>query len=240
MVSISNGFFDRTHVWLTILLLALVFLLRQNTTVRADDCDNLGRIVHVGLQANDDRCTLRSAPDGHATKRLEDKFDYDYFLFYIGYDADTPINQLYKVTLTDTQLTRPKIVVGTFYDDASVGNGQTATEFWYSEHGASLGGMTIEEFQKMVTMAPNLLHDGVYDYVDGEIVVVQESSGGATRLMFSAVPVGTNLGTNTKGEHWVTFTPPDRDAYLIMVSNYNPTRRKGILTGSYKVIVSEN
>ena len=238
MLMFENARSSFRSVCRVILLLLFLGIVGKDMVAFADDCDNLGRIVHVGLQANDDRCTLRSAPNGHATQRLEDKFDFDYILFYIGYDADTPINQLYKVTLTDTQLTRPKITVGTFYDDASVGNGQTATELWYSEHGASLGGMTLEEFQKMVTMAPNLLHDGVYDYVDGEIVVVQESSDAATRLVFSAVPVGTNLGTNTKGEHMVTFTPPDRGAYLIMVSNYNPTRRNGSLTGSYKVSVN--
>ena len=114
----------------------------------------------------------------------------------------------------------------------------TGADVWYVEYSGSLGGMTLDEFKKMVTLAPNLQHDGVYDYVNGEIVVVQESSGAATRQLFYRVPVGTNLATNAQGDYSVTFTPPDRGAYVVIVSNYDKTRRKGRLTGAYTLNVS--
>ena len=222
----------------------LVGLAAQAGLISADDCDNWGRVVHVNRLADDDLCTLQAGSANGVTKQLEDPYDFDYFVFYLGYDATTPINEPYTVTLTETSLSRPKFVVGTFYDDPILRNrGQRAedaqklSEFWYSRHGSSLG-MTQTEFSNMVSLAPNLQHDGVYDYVDGNIVVVQESSDAATRLMFYAVPVGTNLATNTQGEHTLTFTPPDRGAYVIVVSNYSLTRKRGTRSGSYKLSVS--
>lgn len=238
MYSISKSVSQLFTIGVAIIWLPLLLFARTNMFTFADDCDNLGRIVHVGMREGDDRCTLVAGAGGGVTKQLEDKFDYDYFLFYIGYDTETPVGELYEVTLTNTRLTRPQVTVGTFYDDAQVGGGQSASEFWYGQHSGSLGGMTLEDFQKMVTLAPNLLHDGVYDYLNGEVVVVQESSDAATREMFYAVPVGTNLGTNSRGEHRLTFTPPDRGAYIIVVSNYSRTRRNGRLTGSYTVTVN--
>ena len=240
MLSINKIVSNRTNSWPAALLLFLFLIVCQGMTVLADDCDNWGLVVHVGRQADDDLCTLRAGLNGHATRQLGDKRDFDYFLFYVGYDPETPVNERYSVTLTETRLTRPKISVGTFYDDAPLGNDETGSEYWYNEHSASLGGMTLDEFQKMVTLAPNLHHDGVYDYVNGEIVVIQESSVAETSQLFYAVPVGTNLGTNTQGEYSATFTPPDRGAYIIMISNYNPTNRRGRLTGSYKISVSHD
>ena len=223
------------------LTLALVIsVVAQGMTVFADDCDHWGRLVHTGGQPGDTYCLALSGNGGAVTKQLEDKSDYDYFLLYLGYDDETAIQEVYKVELTNTQLTRPKIVVGTFYDDAPAGNDLTGTDVWYDEYRGSLGGMTLDEFKKMVTLAPNLQHDGVYDYVNGEVVVVQESSNAATRQLFYRVPVGTNLATNTRGEHTVRFSPPDRGAYLIMVSNYNRTGRKGTLTGSYTLNISQD
>lgn len=225
-------------------LLILLGLFLQVYPALADDCDNWGRVVHVNRRADDDLCTLQAGASNGVTKQLEDPYDFDYFVFYLGYDAATPINEPYTVTLTETSLSRPKFVVGTFYDDPTLRNpGQRAedaqklSEFWYSRHGSSLG-LTQTEFTNMVSLGPNLQHDGVYDYVDGNVVVVQESSDAATRLIFYAVPVGTNLATNTRGEHTLTFTPPDRGAYAIIVSNYSSSNRSGTRSGSYKLNVS--
>lgn len=227
-----------------LLALFLLGLIGLAYPVAADDCDNWGRVVHVGLQSGDDLCTLRAGAQGGVTRRLEDKFDFDYFVFYVGYDMETPINEQYKATITSTSLSRPKIEVGVFYDNPplrrtgqSAENAQTASNFWYDAHGSGLG-LSREVFRNMVTLEPNLQHDGVYDYVDGQVVIVQESSDAAIRQMFYAVPVGTVLGTNARGEFRVNFTPPDRGAYIVTVSNYNPTRRRGTLTGSYKLTVS--
>lgn len=238
---ISNRLPSSRSLLVVVILLGLIGLVPP---VSADDCDNWGRVVQVGLQSGDDLCTLRAGAQGGVTRRLEDKFDYDYFVFYVGYDVETSINVPYIVTMAETSLSRPKIVVGVFYDNASLRlpgqayeDAQTTSDFWYDAHGSGLG-LTANEFRNMVTLEPNLQHDGVYDYVDGEIVVVQESSDAAIRQMFYAVPVGTILGTNIRGEHLVNFTPPDRGAYIVVVNNYNPTRRRGTLTGSYKLTVS--
>ena len=229
----------RVYMWsIRIGLLILLGLFWQANLVSADDCDNWGRLIHVGASPGDSFCMTRSGSGGSTTKQLEDKRDFDYFLFYLGYDDETPVGARYRIALTNTNLSRPKITVGTFYDDAPAGNDLTGAEVWYNEYSGSLGGMTLDEFKKMVTLAPNLQHDGVYDYVNGEIVVVQESSGAATRQLFYRVPVGTNLATNAKGDYSVTFTPPDRGAYVVIVSNYNPTRSKGRLTGAYTLSVS--
>ena len=223
-----------------VMVLVLLIAAVQSSSVFADDCDHWGRLVHTGGQPGDTYCLALSGNGGAVTRQLEDKRDYDYFLLYLGYDDETAINESYTVELTNTQLTRPKIVVGTFYDDAPAGDDLTGTDIWYDEYRGSLGGMTLDEFKKMVTLAPNLQHDGVYDYVNGEIVVVQESSGAATRQLFYRVPVGTNLATNTRGERTLRFTPLDRGAYLIMVSNYDPSKRRGTLTGSYTLNISQD
>ena len=235
-----------------IFLLPLLLFSGTNMTVLADDCDNWGRVMHVGRQASDDLCTLRAGASNGVTRQLEDRFDYDYFVFYLGYDLDTPINQRYKATLTDTGLTRPKVTVGTFYDGAALPlpgqrpeDAQTLPDFWFAQHGSGLG-MSEVEFTNMVTLAPNLQHDGVYDYVNGQVVVVQESSDAAIRQMYYAVPVGTVLATNQSTDDPGTpqsekydlyFTPPDRGAYIVVVSNHSSSRRKGSLTGSYKLTV---
>ena len=227
--------------------MALLLGLLSLTTAVADDCDNWGRLVHVGEQAGDDFCFTYAGASGSTTKQLEDKYDYDFFLFYIGYDDETPVNQLYKIALTHTRLSRPMISVGTFYDDAPAYAGLTGSEAWYNEYQAFLDGMTLDQFKGMVTLAPNLQHDGVYDYVDGEVVVVMPGSDAAERAMFYAVPVGTNLATNQPSDdpntphfekYEVFFTPPERGAYMLVISNYNPSRRRGRLTGSYTVDIS--
>lgn len=227
--------------------LILLGLLALAQPAGADDCDNWGRLVHVGEQAQDDFCVTRVGPGGRTTKTLEDRYDYDYFLFYLGYDDDTQINRVYKVALTNTSLSRPQITVGTFYDDAPAYAGLTGSEVWYNAYSADLGGMTLDEFKGMVTLAPNLQHDGVYDYVDGQVVVVTPSSDAATRQLFYAVPVGTMLAINAREDdpntphsekYVIFFTPPERGAYLVMVSNYSPSRRHGRLTGNYTLEIS--
>lgn len=231
--------------WLVAAL--LLFSFAQSGQVFADDCDNWGRLVHVGEQSGDSYCFTRIGPGGSTTKQLEDARDYDYFLFYVGYDEETPVNEQYQLLMTNTSLSRPMITVSTFYDDAGAFGGQTGTEVWYSEYSSHLSGMTLDEFKGMVTLAPNLLHDGVYDYVDGEVVVVQESSDAAIREMFYAVPVGTVIATNQRNDNpetpqsekfEVVFSPPDRGAYLVVVSNYSTTRRRGTLTGGYTLSIS--
>ncbi|MCY3780140.1 MAG: hypothetical protein OXG78_07525 [Chloroflexi bacterium] len=216
--------------------LLLLGILAVAQPAAADDCDNWGRLVHVGEQPNDDFCFARVGAE--TTKTLEGKYDYDYFLFYLGYNSETQLGGDYTVTLKNTGLTRPRIIVNTFYDDAQAWGGLTGSEVWYNAYASDLGGMTYDDFARMVTLAPNLQHDGVYDYVNGEVIVVTPSSDAATRLMFYAVPVGTNLATNDRGALTVNFTPPDRGAYMVMVSNYSPSRRGGRLTGNYTVEVS--
>ena len=221
------------------ILVPLLFFGRTDMNALADDCDNWGRRVHVGTMIDDDWCYARSG-DAADVKRMDNKYDYDYFLLYLGYNDDSDISETYQVELTNTQLTRPQIVVGTFYDEASTGNGEeNYADLWFDVYGSSLGGMTRADFMGMVTYGPNRLFDGVYDYVNGQVVVVQESSDRATRLMFYAVPVGEVVGRNVEGELSVTFNPPDRGAYIIMVSNYGMSRRGGRLTGSYTVNVSQ-
>ena len=227
--------------------LLLLGIFAWSNPAAADDCDNWGRLVHVGELALDDFCLTRVGPGGRTTKTLEDKYDYDYFLFYLGYNGDTEINQVYKVALTNTNLSRPQITVSTFYDDAQAYGGQTGAEAWYNTYSADLGGMTLDEFRGMVSLAPNLQHDGVYDYVDGQVVVVRPSSDAAIRQMFYAVPVGTVLAINAREDdpntpysekYVVFFTPPEKGAYMVVVSNYNISRRGGRLTGNYTVEIS--
>ena len=230
--------------------LAVLFLLgifAWANPAAADDCDNWGRLVHVGEQPGDSFCLTRVGPGGRTTKTLEDKYDYDYFLLYLGYDDETVINQVYKVALTNTNLSRPKITVSTFYDDAQAYGGQTGAEAWYNTYSTVLGGMTLDEFRGMVSVGPNLQHDGVYNYVDGQVVVVTASSDSAIRQMFYAVPVGTVLTTNARDDdpntphsekYTVFFTPPERGAYLVVVSNYSRSKRGGRLTGNYTVEIS--
>ena len=236
----------RSHPgWLVALLLLGLLAMAQPAT--ADDCDNWGRLVHVGEQPGDSFCLTRVGTGGRTTKTLEGRYDYDYFLFYLGYDDDTHINRVYKVALTNTNLSRPKITVGTFYDDAQAYGGQSGAEAWYNAYSADLGGMTLDEFRGMVSLGPNLLHDGVYDYVDGQVVVVTPSSDAAKREMFYAVPVGTVLAENAREDDPNTphseksdifFTPPDKGAYMVVVSNYSPSRRSGRSTGGYTVEIS--
>ncbi len=229
----------RVYMWsIRIGLLILLGMLWQANLVSADDCDNWGRLVHVGEQPGDDFCMMRFGPSGGTGKQLEDKLDFDYFLFYVGYDQETPVGETYKIVLTNTNLSRPKITVGTFYDDAPAWGDQTGTEIWYGEYSGGLGGMSLDEFKATVSLEPNLVHDGIYSNVNGEIVVIPESSNEAIRQTFYAVPVGTNLATNAKGDDSVTFTPPDRGAYVVIISNYNPTRSKGRLTGAYTLNIS--
>lgn len=237
----------RRQGWLGLLI--IIGLLWSAISVSADDCDNWGRLVHVGERPGDNFCLAIAGVGGGTTKQLEDAYDYDYFVFYIGYDDGTPINEVYRLALTNTNLSRPQFHVGTFYDDARAYSGQTTSEAWYSEYSSALGGMSVDDFKRMVTLAPNLQHDGVYDYVSGQVVVVQESSDAAIRQRFYAVPVGTVLASNQRNDnpdtpqsekYEVFFTPPDRGAYVIVVSNYSPTRRRGTLTGSYTVSVTKD
>ena len=223
-----------------IVLLALFALLGQATVVLADDCDNWGRLVHVGEQPGDDFCLAYAGQGGAVTKRLEDKLDFDYFIFYLGYDSETSISGTYEVSLTNTRLSRPKIVVGTFYDDASAWGGQTGTEVWYNAYSSSLGGMSLDEFQMKVTLGPNLKHDGEYELMNGEVVVINDGSDGAIRQEFHAVPVGTAVAISSVGDDTVRFDPPDKGAYIVMFSNYNPTRRNGTLTGSYTLNIAQD
>ena len=246
MLSLHRVSFRHAPVcWLGVFLLFISFA--QTGQILADDCDSWGRLVHVGEQPGDSFCLTRVASGGTTTKTLEDARDYDYFLFYLGYDDETDINRVYKVALTNTNLSRPQITVGTFYDDTAAYGGQTVAEVWYNAYSAALGGMTLDEFRGMVTLAPNLQHEGVYDYVDGEVVVVAASSDAAKLQMFQAVPVGTvvaenqrqdDLNTPQSEKYEVFFTPPDRGAYMVVISNYNPSRRRGRLTGSYTVDIS--
>lgn len=234
-------------LWFTVLILLGVFASAHPAA--ADDCDNWGRLVHVGEQASDDFCLTRVGPGGRTTKTLEDRYDYDYFLFYLGYNDETEINRVYKVALTNTNLSRPKITVGTFYDDPSAYAGLSGAEVWYNAYSADLYGMSSDEFKGMVSLGPNLQHDGVYDYVNGQVVVITPSSDVATRQMFYAVPVGTTLARNAREDdpntrhsekYEIFFTPPDRGAYMVMVSNYSPSRRSGRITGSYTLEISED
>ena len=223
------------------LTLALVItVVAQGMTVFADDCDHWGRLVHTGGQPGDTYCLAFSGNGGAVSKQLEDKFDFDYFVLYLGYDDETAIHEVYKVELTNTSLTRPKIVVGTFYDNAPAWSGQSGTEVWYNAYSGRLGGISLEEFQQRVTLGPNLKHDAQYELVNGQVVLVNEGSAAAIRQEFSAVPVGTNLATNERGETFVYFTPPDKGAYIVMISNYSPTRTRGKLTGSYTLNISRD
>ena len=122
--------------YLAALLLLGLFVMAQPAA--ADDCDNWGRLVHVGEQPGDNFCLTRVGPGGRTTKNLENKYDYDYFLFYLGYDDDTDINRVYKVALTNTSLSRPQFTVSTFYDDAQAYGGQTGAEAWYNAYSADL------------------------------------------------------------------------------------------------------
>ena len=226
-----------------IILLMFLGVLGIDMVAFADDCDHWGRRIHVSPAPDDTFCLTRAGIGGSTTKRLEDPYDFDYFLFYIGYDDATEMDVPYKVELTNTSLTRPKIDVGTFYDDAPLGperSGQTGSAEWYAAYQSQIGGMSLADFQRLVTVAPNLLHDGVYNYVNGEVVIVNAGSDDAIREMFHAVPVGTNLATNERGEKMVRFTPPEKGAYLVMISNYSPTRRKGRLTGSYTLDITKD
>ncbi|MYD08741.1 MAG: hypothetical protein F4X02_01740 [Chloroflexi bacterium] len=233
-------------LFVTLLLLGF-FALAQPAT--ADDCDSWGRLIQVGEQPGDNFCLTRVGSGGSTTKSLEDKYDFDYFVFYLGYNDETNINQEFRVALTNTNLSRPHIAVGTFYDDPQAYGGQSGAEAWYNVYSADLGGMTLDEFRGMVSLGPNLQHDGVYDYVNGAVVVVTPSSDAAKRQMFYSVPVGTVLAENSREDDPNTahsekyeffFTPPDRGAYIIVVSNYSRSRRGGRLTGSYTISVSSN
>ena len=65
--------------------------------------------------------------------------------------------------------------------------------------------------------------------------------------MFNAVPVGTMLAINAREDdpntphsekYEIFFTPPDKGAYMVVVSNYSISRRGGRLTGNYTLEVS--
>ena len=246
MVELQASISFRSLAGLLVALLLLgLFAMAQPAA--ADDCDNWGRLVHVGEQPGDSFCLTRVGPGGRTTKSLEDKYDYDYFLFYLGYNEDSHIDRVYKVALTNTNLSRPQITVGTFYDDAQAYGGQSGAEAWYNIYSADLGGMTLDEFRGMVSLGPNLQHDGVYDYVDGQVVVITPSSDAAKRQMFYAVPVGTMLAINAREDdpntphsekYEIFFTPPDKGAYMVVVSNYSLSTRRGRLTGNYTLEIS--
>ena len=202
----------------------------------ADDCDNWDRMIIVGSRSGDDRCYLRV---GRAeTKQLEEARDYDYFLLYLGYsEATTTSAASYTITLSNTSLRRPKIVVATSYDEGAISSSILVPNVWYNHFGSSEVGLSsLCLFRSRIS---------VREYPSGSSCAPSTGVIPADMVLsdYYKVPIGSVVARNNDQNRDLTlsFVPPDRGAYVIGVSNWKPTmRRRNKVIGSYTIRVTKD
>ena len=219
-------------------LLALAFSLfvGGGALVLADDCDNWDRMIIAGTRSGDTRCYLRVG-GGATTKQLGEARDYDYFLLYLGYsEATTTSGASYTITLSNTSLRRPKIVVTTSYDEGVIAGSGNVADKWYDFFGSTNVGLSSQcLFRSKISLIEYQFEPTCGSLLSYDVTKILSN--------YFAVPVGSVVATNndSNGDYTLSFTPPDRGAYVIGVSNWKPSmRRRSRVIGSYSIRVRKD
>ena len=237
MINAMFQFFARLLTCkLGLLALAFSLFVGGGALVLADDCDNWDRMIIAGSRSGDNRCYLRVGESAR-TKQLEEARDYDYFLLYLGYsEATTTSGASYTITLSNTSLRRPKIVVSTSYDEGVITGFGNVADKWYDNFGSTNVGLSSQcLFRSKLSVIeyqfePICAYLGSYD----ETKILSD---------YYAVPIGTVVARNNDQNRDLTlsFVPPDRGAYVIGVSNWKPSmRRRNKVIGSYSIRVRKD